>query len=81
MNKPGRPSLHRTFSGKKLRITVATGHAVINREGIFTERAIKREAVSQLERLRREGYHARMVYSKTFGYLVYSSKPWHKVPW
>ena len=76
-----KPSLHRTFNGKKLRITVATGHAVINREGTFTARAIKREAVMQLKRLRREGYHARMVYSNTFGYLVYSNKPWYKIPW
>ena len=76
-----KPSLHRTFSGKKLRITVATGHAVVNRGGIFTARAIKKEAVSQLKRVRGEGYHARMVYSPTFGYLVYSNKPWYKIPW
>ena len=81
MKKLKRPSLHRTFGDKKLRITVATGHAVINREGIFTERAIKKEAVNQLKRLRKEGYQARMVYSKTFGYLVYSNKPWYRIPW
>lgn len=81
MRRLKRPGLHRTFSGKRLRLTVATGHAVINKEGVFTPRAIKREAVIQLKRLRREGYQARMVYSTTFGYLVYSNKPWHKIPW
>lgn len=74
VKKLKKPSLHRTFSGKKLRITVATGHG-------FTERYSKNEAVRQLKRLRKEGYHARMVYSPTFGYLVYSNKPWYRIPW
>lgn len=74
INKKKRPSLHRTFSGKRLRITVATGH-------VYTVKGMKKEAVSQLKRLRREGYDARMVYSETFGYLVYSNKPWYKIPW
>jgi hypothetical protein len=72
-----KPSVHRIFGDKRLRLTVITGHG----SELLGHGGTKREAVSQIIRLRKEGYNARMVYSHTFGYLVYSNKPWHRIPW
>lgn len=66
--------LHRTFDGKRYRLHRITGSSITAGE----HRGHKRAVTSIVLRLRKEGYHARVTYSKSFGYKVWTDKPLFK---
>jgi len=65
-----KPKITRTFNGIQYRLTRVTGNITP-----------KREARKAIKDLRDQGYKARATKSRAFGYLIWSTKPWHKIPW